>query len=75
MKYHGHSLYYLATVLAIASGSSKYIVAMAIVVMGDTCAQSITAIRSYYYQATTLVIVINCLWLFVIVILLLPWRW
>ena len=41
MRYHGHSLYYQATVLAIAS---KFIVAMATVVMGDTCVQSIMAI-------------------------------
>ena len=46
MKYHGHSLYYQATVLAIARGYSKFIVAMATVVMGDTCVQSITAIHT-----------------------------
>ena len=39
MKYHGHSLYYQATVFA-------FIVAMAMVVMGDTCVQSIMAIRT-----------------------------
>ena len=46
MKYHGHSLYYQVTVLAIARGYSKFIVAMAMVVMGDTCVQSIMAIRT-----------------------------
>ena len=44
MKYHGHSLYYQATVLAIVP--EAIIVAMSIVVMGDTCVQSIMAIRT-----------------------------
>ena len=43
--YHGHSLYYQATVLAIVIYCLRLLnVAMAMVVMGDTCVQSIIAI-------------------------------
>ena len=43
-EYHGHSLYYQATVNCLRL--FKKFVAMATVVMGDTCVQSITAIRT-----------------------------
>ena len=48
-KYHGHSRYYQATVLVLVIGYLTFIVAMAMVVMGDMCVQSITAIHTGYY--------------------------
>ena len=61
-------LCYPATVLAIVNYCLRlFNIAMAMVVMGDTCVQSIMAIM-HYYQATVLVIVINCQRLFAVFI-------
>ena len=47
MKYRGHLLYYQATVLAIVIYCLRlFNVAMAMVVMGDTCVQSIMVIST-----------------------------
>ena len=40
-KYHGHTHFYQATMLV-----RLFVVAMVMVVIGDTCVQSITAIRT-----------------------------
>ena len=49
MKYHGHLLYYQATVLAIVNYCLRlFNIAMAMAVMGDMCVESITAIRTIF---------------------------
>ena len=76
IKYHGHLLYYQATVLAIVVYCLMlftFIVAMATVVMGDTCSKYHG--HTHYYQATMLVIVINCPEVICCCHLLFPWRW
>ena len=51
-KYHGHTHYYQATMLVIVINCLRlfavviFVVAMAMVVMGGMCVQSITAIRT-----------------------------
>ena len=46
-KYHGHTHYYQATMLVIVINCVRlFVVAMAMVVIGDTCVRSITTIRT-----------------------------
>ena len=49
INYHGHSLYYQAKFLRLVDKLMKnpFVVAMVMVVMGDMCVQSITAIHTF----------------------------
>ena len=67
MKYHGHSLYYQATIIvteAICCHLFYHADGSDVVHVCTKCNG-----HMHYYQATILEIVINCY------LLLLPWRW
>ena len=74
IKYHGHLLYYQATVLVYCLRLFNIYCCH-----GDGSDGRHVCSKYHghmlYYQATMLVRVINCLRLFAVVILLLPWRW
>ena len=71
IKYHGHLLYYQATVLAIARG---YLLLSFCCCHGDgSDGLHVWHGHTHHYQPTMLEIVINCMRLFAFVILLLPW--